>query len=158
MAIQQQQTAPDPSLLQAIEMVAKDKGIDKSRLIKTVEEAILKAAQSVFGPNREIPSWKWVSPGGVVGTVIFLLASLAFSFYVTEFGNSSYSKTYGSLAGVALLIFWLYLAGIAVMLGGEINAESERQAAAEAGHPGARAAARDIEQGTASPSANTASK
>jgi N utilization substance protein A len=54
MAIQQQQTAPDPSLLQAIEMVAKDKGIDKSRLIKTVEEAILKAAQSVFGPNREM--------------------------------------------------------------------------------------------------------
>ena len=54
MAIQQQQTAPDPSLLQAIEMVAKDKGIDKARLIKTVEEAILKAAQSVFGPNREM--------------------------------------------------------------------------------------------------------
>ena len=54
MAIQQQQSAPDPSLLQAIEMVAKDKGIDKPRLIKTVEEAILKAAQSVFGPNREM--------------------------------------------------------------------------------------------------------
>jgi len=111
-----------------------------------------------FGPNREIPSWKWVSPGGVVGTIIFLAASLGFSFYVSEFGNSSYSKTYGSLAGVALLIFWLYLAGIAVLLGGEINAESERQAAAEAGHPGARQAAGDIEQGTASPSANTASK
>ena len=111
-----------------------------------------------FGPNREIPSWKWVSPGGVVGTIIFLVASLGFSFYVSEFGNSSYSKTYGSLAGVALLIFWLYLAGIAVLLGGEINAESERQAAAEAGHPGAREAAGDIEQGSASPSANTASK
>ena len=54
MAIQQQQAASDPSLLQAIEMVAKDKGIDKPRLIKTVEEAILKAAQSVFGPNREM--------------------------------------------------------------------------------------------------------
>ena len=54
MAIQQQQPAADPNLLQAIEMVAKDKGIDKSRLIKTVEEAILKAAQSVFGPNREM--------------------------------------------------------------------------------------------------------
>jgi N utilization substance protein A len=55
MAIQQQQAASsDPSLLQAIEMVAKDKGIDKTRLIKTVEEAILKAAQSVFGPNREM--------------------------------------------------------------------------------------------------------
>jgi membrane protein len=111
-----------------------------------------------FGPNREMPKWQWVSPGGVVGTVIFLLASLAFSFYVSEFGNSSYSKTYGSLAGVALLIFWLYLAGIAVMLGGEINAESERQAAAEAGHPGAVQSAQNIEAGTAEPSANTASK
>jgi N utilization substance protein A len=54
MAIQQQQAAPDMSLLQAIEMVAKDKGIDKSRLVKTVEEAILKSAQSAFGPNREL--------------------------------------------------------------------------------------------------------
>ena len=50
----QQASAGDLNLLSAIEMVAKDKGIDKSRLIKTVEEAILKAAQSVFGPNREM--------------------------------------------------------------------------------------------------------
>src|SRR5579859_3178899 len=54
MAIQQQQTGGDLTLLQAIEMVAKDKGIDKGRLVKTVEEAILKAAQSVFGPTREL--------------------------------------------------------------------------------------------------------
>src|SRR6516162_10143082 len=55
MAIQQQQTSSgDLTLLQAIDMVAKDKGIDKARLIKTVEEAILKAAQSVFGTNREL--------------------------------------------------------------------------------------------------------
>jgi N utilization substance protein A len=54
MAIQEQPKQPDMNLLQAIEMVAKDKGIDKARLIKTVEEAILKAAQSAFGPNREL--------------------------------------------------------------------------------------------------------
>src|ERR1700722_2720264 len=54
MAIQQQQQNTDVTLLQAIEMVAKDKGIDKARLVKTVEEAILKAAQSVFGPDREL--------------------------------------------------------------------------------------------------------
>src|SRR5690349_18565778 len=103
---------------------------------------------SVFyylGPNRESPRWQWVSPGGLIGSAIFVLASLGFSFYVAKFGN--YGKTYGTFAGVAILIFWLYLTGIAILLGAEINAEAERQAAAEAGHPQAQAsAARKLNQ------------
>jgi membrane protein len=112
---------------------------------------ILFSVYYFFGPNRETPRWQWVSPGGVVGTVIFLVASLGFSFYVAEFGSSGYSKTYGAFAGVIILIFWLYLTGIAIMLGAEINAESERQAAAQAGHEGAQASAAELESGGKAP-------
>jgi len=93
--------------------------------------ATLFAAFYYLGPNRESPRWRWLSPGGVVGALIWLLSSLGFSLYVSSVG--SYNKNYGSFAGVVVLLLWLYLSAIAVMLGAELNAELERQSALRAG-------------------------
>ncbi|HET6625772.1 MAG TPA: YihY/virulence factor BrkB family protein [Nocardioidaceae bacterium] len=78
-----------------------------------------------FAPARDAPRLAWVSVGAVVSTVIWLLASLGFSLYVDNFG--SYGKTYGALAGVVVLLLWLWITAFVVLLGAEINAESEQQ-------------------------------
>ncbi len=76
-------------------------------------------------PDRDAPRFQWVSAGAVTATLLWLLASAAFSVYVTFFGN--YAKTYGALAGVVVLLLWLWLTSYAILLGAQINAESEEQ-------------------------------
>ncbi|MFS0782017.1 YihY/virulence factor BrkB family protein [Bacillus sp. 1P06AnD] len=72
-----------------------------------------------FAPDKRYP-FKHVLPGAFIGTVLWLVLSLAFSFYVTHFSN--YASTYGSLGGVIVLMLWLYFTGLVFVIGGEINA------------------------------------
>jgi membrane protein len=78
-----------------------------------------------FGPDRDKPQWRWVSPGTVAATLLWIVASVGFAVYVANF--NSYDKTYGSLGGVVILLTWLYLSALVVLLGAAINAQSERQ-------------------------------
>ncbi len=77
-----------------------------------------------LAPNQKRARWRWTSPGALVGTILWALVSLGFSYYTSSFG--SYNATYGALAGVAILIFWLYLTGLAILVGAELNAAFER--------------------------------
>jgi membrane protein len=78
-----------------------------------------------FAPDRDAPKMKWVSVGALVATVIWLIASIGFSIYTSTLGN--YAKTYGAIAGIVILLFWLWLTAYAILLGAEINAEAEQQ-------------------------------
>ena len=84
-----------------------------------------------LGPNRERPDWRWVSAGGVVGALLWIVASVGLGFYISNFND--YGKTYGPLSGVVVLVLWLYLSSIAVLIGGELNSELEDQATRRSG-------------------------
>ncbi len=84
-------------------------------------------------PNVRHPGFRWISPGGVVGVVIWIVASAGFAVYVANFG--SYNKTYGALGGVIVFLVWLWISNVAVLLGAEFDAELERARQIEAGHP-----------------------
>jgi membrane protein len=78
-----------------------------------------------FGANlQQRRHWQWVTPGGAFGAFVWLAASFGFRMYLHFFNN--YSATYGSLGAVMILLAWLYVTGLAYLIGGEINAEIER--------------------------------
>ncbi|HEX8488618.1 MAG TPA: YihY/virulence factor BrkB family protein, partial [Propionibacteriaceae bacterium] len=76
-------------------------------------------------PDRDAPKMRWTSVGAAIATVLWIVASVGFSLYVANFG--SYAKTYGALAGIVILLLWLFITSYAILLGAEINAESEQQ-------------------------------
>jgi len=82
-------------------------------------------------PNVKQPGFKFISPGGIVAIVLFVIASLLFTFYVANFG--SYNKTYGSLGGVIVFLVWLWITNIAILFGAEFNSELQRSQQREAG-------------------------
>jgi membrane protein len=84
-------------------------------------------------PNVRQPGYRWVSPGGIFAIVLWIVASAAFAFYVSNF--SSYNKTYGSLAAVIIFLIWLWITNVVILLGAEMNAELERGRQIERGHP-----------------------
>ncbi len=86
-----------------------------------------------FSPNVKHPKFSFITPGGLLGVLVWIIASAAFAFYVANFG--SYNKTYGALASVIVFLVWLWISNIAILLGAEVNAERERGRQIEAGHP-----------------------
>ncbi len=77
-----------------------------------------------IAPDKKYP-WKHVLPGAIISTVLWQVVSFGFSFYVSNFGN--YSATYGSLGGVIVLMLWLFLTGLSLVIGGEINGIYHRE-------------------------------
>jgi membrane protein len=84
-------------------------------------------------PNVRQSGFRWVTPGGVVAVLAWIIASAAFGVYVANFG--SYNKTYGSLGAIIIFLVWLWLTNVAILFGAELNAEIERGRLIEAGQP-----------------------
>lgn len=78
-----------------------------------------------YAPSRDEPEWKWASPGAVISCLIWVVASAGFAFYVGNFG--SYNESFGTLAGVIVLLMWFWISAFIILLGAELNAEMEAQ-------------------------------
>lgn len=104
------------------------------RLVAVVAAAALVslglAAAYRYAPNRPNPKWQWLTPGSAGATILWLIATALFSLYVTHFG--SYNATYGSLAAVIIFLTWLYFTAYIILMGGELNSETEQQVKAGA--------------------------
>jgi membrane protein len=118
-----------PATLQFLGLTAHQKG-----LIQTISYIMLlvfvMASLSVlyrFGPSRQLAKWKWITPGSLLATALWLGVSALFSWYVANM--ASYDATYGPLAAVVGVLMWFYLTAFVVLLGAELNSELELQTA-----------------------------
>jgi len=93
-----------------------------------------------WAPDLKDQDWRWITPGSLVAVVLWLLVSFSFRLYLHYF--NSYSKTYGSLGAVIILMLWFYFTGAAILIGGEVNSDIE----AEAARAGAREAKKEGEK------------
>lgn len=84
-------------------------------------------------PNVRLRGFRWVTPGAIVAIVVWAIASALFAFYVANFG--AYDKTYGTLAGFVVLLLWFWITNLAILFGHQMNAERERSAEIDEGHP-----------------------
>ena len=82
-----------------------------------------------YAPSRDEPEWKWASTGAVISCFIWVVASAGFAFYVGNFG--SYNESFGTLAGVIVLLMWFWISAFVILLGAELNAEMEAQTRAD---------------------------
>jgi membrane protein len=96
-----------------------------SWVIAAAAVSLLLAALYRYAPNRPNPKWRWLTPGSIAATAAWLIATFGFGFYVANFGN--YNATYGSLGAVIVFLTWLYVTAYILLLGGELNAELEKQ-------------------------------
>jgi membrane protein len=86
-----------------------------------------------LGPNIDHPRWRFISFGTVISVLVWLVSSAGFAFFVSSF--ASYNKAWGSLAGVIIMLTWLWLSGLALLFGAEVNAEAERSRELRQGEP-----------------------
>lgn len=84
------------------------------------------AAMYRYAPDRKKPAYKWVFPGALLATLLWLIASWGFSFYVQNFG--SYGEVYGSISAVVVLLLWLFISSFIILIGAELNSEIEKYA------------------------------
>ncbi|KEO61697.1 YihY/virulence factor BrkB family protein [Thioclava indica] len=116
-----------PSVLAFVDLGSAAEGAitGASWLLMLVVLVVALTALYRFGPDRDSPEWRWVTPGSLVACIVWLIATIGFAIYAANFG--SYNESFGSLGGAIVLLMWLWVSAFIVLMGAELNAEIEAQ-------------------------------